>query len=132
MRNWKRRQVIWWALLHLFNFFHGNIFLPLPQSIGFHRKTIKVIQHLTKLIVSFFQLPVKNSNVFKCFLTFCQTQPNKFASRWEVGAKLVFKRDHCHQKLIPSEVNVVFKNTTEGYVLIWELNKTCYLKLETG
>ncbi|KAM7515033.1 hypothetical protein LguiA_004616 [Lonicera macranthoides] len=66
MRSWRKRRTV-------FPRFHGKIFLPIAQRIEFYGKIGKVIEHLTKSLVIFFQPLIKMSSVFNHFPTFHRT-----------------------------------------------------------
>lgn len=54
--------------INLFFDFHGNIFVPGTQKIGFHEKTENIIEHLTKSLIS---IPTSHINyLFFFFLLF--------------------------------------------------------------
>ncbi|KAM7487012.1 hypothetical protein LguiA_003021 [Lonicera macranthoides] len=57
--TWKNQCVIWCEILHVFLFFHGNLFLAIPRT-AFHGKTEKAVEHLAKSVISFFQLLIRN------------------------------------------------------------------------
>ena len=72
--DWKNDQVIWevgkkrWVIWchHLFLFYHGKFFLPVGQIFSFNGKTKKVIEHLTKSLLTFSNFWYK----LQCFQSF--------------------------------------------------------------
>ncbi|KAM7515052.1 hypothetical protein LguiA_004635 [Lonicera macranthoides] len=105
----------------MFPRFHGKIFLPIAQRIEFYGKIGKVIEHLTKSLVFFFQPLIKMSSVFIIFQLFIERTLNTFLP---LGAFLLSFRDQIRVR------NYLVKVLCVTYVLgfdFWSWFCKCFL-----